>query len=166
MLFGNRNLFAIESEIESIVDSWVFGYFRFWISQKVVGNYSDSTSLNGCFDWLKNFIENPLDRYEPGLINMPAEKVFYLLYDSFMPEGTQYSPVNKEPFEYTFRRFYISHLGMSSFDRFDILLVENDNHQRILWRDAKDFIIYNTILPVGTIQQVAEEFCQWFVEIQ
>lgn len=162
MIFGSKKLFAIECEIQLRTDTWVFGNFCFWIFRKDVGNYEDFTSLNGCFGWLKHFIEDPRDRNEPGLMEMPPEEIFFLLYDSFMPEGLQYNSDNKEPFKDTFGRFYISHLGMSSFDRFDILLIENSFQQRVLWRDASNLIIHEAILPAGEIQRVSQEFCRWF----
>jgi hypothetical protein len=162
MIFGNKKKFAIECKIVSNIDSWILGNFRFWILQQNVGDFNDSTDLRGCYNWLKDFVENPRDRFESNLMHMSAKEVFYLLYDSYMPTGLHYDPMKREPFKDTHGRFYISYLGMSSFDKFDILLIENNTQQRILWRDSDDLIIHDASLHARTVQHIAKQFCQWF----
>jgi hypothetical protein len=51
---------------------------------------------------------------------------------------------------------------MSSFDRCDILLIEDEIQQRLLWRTADDLEIKEAFLPAGEMQRVAEDFYQWF----
>lgn len=161
MVVGNKSRFAIACEIEYLIDNHVLGRFQFWVEEKPIGDWDDLAYLLGCANGLYEFVKLPKNRFELELENKSKEEVFFLLFDSFMPAATEEDV--EPPFEGTERRFHISYLGMSSFiDRFDVLLIETECEQRILWRDAKDQVMHEAILPANEIQAVAIEFCRWF----
>lgn len=161
MIIGDQHRFAIESEIEELTENgWLLGHFRFWVLGEPVGNWDDYTDLKGCAYWLRNFIDVLEDRNESDLVGKSKEEVFRLLYDSVMGSGEQSNV--EPPFEHILSRFHISHLGMSSFDRFDILLIETDTQQHLLWRSADDLEIKEAWLSAGEMQRIAERFYQWF----
>jgi len=157
---GNLALFAIECEVFIPTDpDWIFGHFRFWLGGIAVGNWSDTTSLIGCINWLQEFTETPVNRYEPGLLSIPKEEIFHLLCDNVKWEHGEY-----QPYADTYGRFHINHLGMSAFDQYDILLVENQEQQRILWRKQENSTIYDVRLPANEMQKVAKLFLDWFMK--
>lgn len=102
MISGNRERFAIEAEVQETVGKWVFGIF-----------------VSGCvtISWLREFAETSRDRYEPALLGLDAVEVFRRAHGSAMRGGVM-EPNHR--LDDAYARFYISHLGMSSFDRFDI----------------------------------------------
>lgn len=166
MLIGRKNKFAIQLEVLNIVDGWIFGSFIFWIDGIIVGNQEDgSVDLNGCINWLKDFVDNKRNRFEPGLYCMSKEQAFLLLCSSVISTDQNASFV-EEKYENTFSRFHISHLGMSSFDTLNLLLVEDEEkQQRCIWQqDSQE--IKEAFLGVGEIERVASEVIEQFaVEI-
>src|SRR5687767_10296624 len=94
MIAGRKDRFAIEAEVNDVVDGWVLGHFRFWLCSHQVGDWEDSADLRGCVRWLRDFAENPRDRFDPNLVNLPAEEVFKRVYDRPMGRGAQ---VNSAP---------------------------------------------------------------------
>ncbi len=167
MLIGQKEQFAIECQIEQITHQevlWIFGRFRFWAKKDPIGDWEDVVDLRGCRHWMEDFVKYPQDRFEPELIGKSKEEIFHLLFDSFMPISNRLDTGRKPPFKGVETRFHISHLGMSSFDHFDVLLVESKGEQRILWRDAHDMEIKEAFLPPGEVQRLAKEFCEWFDE--
>jgi hypothetical protein len=158
MIAGRQERFAIEAEPQEEVDGWVLGRFRFWLCGQPVGDWDDSADLKGCVRWLRDFASVPRDRYEPALAAAPAEEVFRCLYDPVMGEGR-----SSTPFEDAFARFHVSHLGMSAFEQFDILLLY-DAHggERCLWRRAGAAKIEECRLWRNEMEAVAEEFCYLF----
>lgn len=155
---GNPDSFAIECEVINVKDKdWVFGHFRFWLQGIAVGDWDDSVSLAACANWLQEFVDVPMDRYEPGLLSLPKSEVFDLLLDSVTWDGQEY-----KPYINIYGRFHIDHLGMSAFNRYDILLVEDQERQRVLWRQGEDPTIHEAYFPAGEIQKVAKVFVEWF----
>ena len=94
MLIGNKATFAVEFEILEYSGEWIFGPFYFWISDRIVGNPNDqSVDLKGCFNWLKGFLENQKNRFEPGLFDCSKEKIHDLL---MVPNLVDLKPISKE----------------------------------------------------------------------
>src|SRR6187200_916318 len=122
MIAGDPERFAIEAEVEERIDNFVLGHFRFWMCGRPVGDWRDSADLLGCLHWLKDFHDEPPNRYEPGLWDLPPGEVFRLLYDPVMA-GSNAVPVHEAPVPNAYSRFHIAYLGMSSLDWFHVLLL-------------------------------------------
>jgi hypothetical protein len=161
MIAGRKDRFAIEAEVEEIVDGWVLGHFRFWLCGRLVGDWEDSADLRGCVRWLRDFFENPRDRFEADLVDLPAGEVFKRVYDRPMGRSTHGSSAPEV--QNAFARFHISHLGMSSFERFDVLLLKDEHGaERCLWRQVGDDRINDCHLWRNEMEGVAIEFCNMF----
>lgn len=161
MLIGDKNNFAIEFEILDVVDGWVFGTFMLWALGSAIGNPEDkSVDLKGCINWLKDFVENPKDRFEPGLYELDKKQVFIQLCSSVLAiEGSSFA---EEKYRDTFCRFHISHIGMSSFDDITILMVENKQDRvRCIWRQD-DQEIKEAYLSSSEIYKVAAQAVNCF----
>lgn len=161
MIIGNRERFAIEAEIEEEVSGWILGHFRFWLCEKPVGDWSDSVDLRGCVRWLRDFHTNPRERHEAMLSTRTAEEVFRLVYDPVIAGGESAS--GQPQVRDAYSRFHISHLGMSSFERFDLLLLKDANgSERCLWRAAGTKKVFECRLWRNEMEAVAADFCDWF----
>lgn len=162
MIIGSLKSFAIECEIVEWVDTtWVFGHLRFWLGGSPIGDWEDWTSLKDCIAWFRDFIDNPENRFEPVLKDKPKEEIFRLLYNSVMNVQDPILP----PFEQVYKRFHISHLGMSAFADYVVLLLLEEPHcQRVIWKKIAEPMIHEVVLPPGELQHVGEEFYQWFQE--
>jgi hypothetical protein len=126
-----------------------------------VGDWEDSTDLKGCLNWIKKFVEEMRDRFERALVGLEKESVFNLLYYPVMfSEDTN---KKEEPlFDDIFSRFHISHLGMSSFEKFDLLLIEQpEGQQRCIWRYTGSNEVHECYLPKGEMQRVAKLCYVW-----
>jgi hypothetical protein len=131
MIVGNAERFAIEACIEGVEDGWTLGRLRFWLGNMPVGNWKDVVDLKGCVGWLRDFYQNPRNRFEPALEDLSPEDVFARCYDPVMAGATP----NAGRIPNAYARFHISHLGMSSFERFDLLLLKSEQgDERCLWR--------------------------------
>lgn len=135
MIFGSVNSLAIEISVKEVVDDWLLGSFLLWMNGERIGDPEDQTvDIRGCVHWLRDFVENPRDRYEPDLYEMNIHQVLILLNGSVIP-GTQERQFVTDKYQNTFSRFHISHIGMSSFENVTILLVESrDGEQRFIWQ--------------------------------
>lgn len=162
MIAGNKDRFAIEAELESSQDGWIFGRFRFWLCGNQVGNWSDINDLKGCVHWLRQFATSAKDRYDPKLATADPESVFRIAYDSVMAGARERGL--RETIPNTVDRFHISHLGMSSFDRFVLLLLKDEHGaERCIWREA-EAEIHECRLWRNEMESVAAQFCRMFDE--
>lgn len=162
MLIGDKQNFAIEMEILDIVDGWIFGTFIFWLANVIVGNPEDKTvDLKGCINWLRDFVENPKNRFEPDLYDMDRNQVFLRLVTSITP-GKQDVCFSEEYYEDIYSRFHIEHLGMSSFDGVSIILIENDaKQQRCIWQQG-DKEVNEVFLAERRIEELAIKVIDFF----
>jgi hypothetical protein len=158
MIVGRKDRFAIEAEPQQRIENWVLGGFRFWLCGRSVGNWDDAADLKGCVRWLRDFATVPRDRYDSRLVAASAEEVFQVVYDPVMGGSATLTHVDD-----AFARFHISHLGMSSFELFDMLLLY-DVHggERCLWRKAGASKIEECRLWRREMETVADEFCAEF----
>ncbi|MBU3059037.1 Imm42 family immunity protein [Pseudomonas indica] len=154
MLIGNREIFAVECEIENVIDGWVLGRFFLWIHGVVVGDQDDySVDMNGCLKWLHDFVENPKNRYEPGLYDMHKDQVFLRLASSVLAHEDPQELID-ETYEDTFSRFHISHIGMSSFDCATLLFLKNEHGlERLVWKVRCEEVSDAHLNP-GEVEQV------------
>jgi hypothetical protein len=87
MIVGNTERFAIEARIDGVEAGWTLGRLRFWLCSLPVGNWDDVVDLKGCVGWLRDFYENPRNRFEPGLFGLSREGVFAQCYDPVVAGG-------------------------------------------------------------------------------
>jgi hypothetical protein len=166
ILAGQKERFAIEAEPDTEQDGRVFGGFRFWIAGNEVGDWMDTAYLNGCVQWLRDFESKPRDRFDPRLEDLDVLAVFELLWEPVYGENAIAEP-RQQPIPYAYSRFHIGRLGMSSFDRVDILLVKSaDGKERGFWRTFPDLqTLHAAVLDEDEMESVAREFCTKFEQI-
>lgn len=155
---GDRGSLAMEAEIENLAGEWIYGHFRIWCEREAIGNWDDAVDIRGVIRWLRDLAENPRNRKERSLDCRSKEDVFRLVLDPVIAKTAVQSSV--PPIADAFSRFVISHIGMSSFDAYDVLLIEDEKgRQRILWRHGDATIGESTLWP-NEIQRVAAEFVE------
>jgi hypothetical protein len=140
--------------VEEVKPPWIIGHIRFWARAQSIGNWDDYAALDGCAYWLGEFVTRAERRFEPDLLGKSKDEVFHILYDSFMGRLT-----GREPYVDTYGRFNISRLGMSSFDKYVVLLIEEPQQQRLVWQSSDDYVVKEALLPSGEMQRVAHAFC-------
>ena len=162
IISGNKKRFAIEAQVEEIVDGWVLGYFRFWAEGEEIGDWTDSADLLGCLRWLQDFADRPRDRFDSTLTAQSAEQVFRTAFDvekpSFWAVPRPSTPFGRIP--QSVARFHISHIGMSSFEDFGLLLLKDHRgHERLIWAYNKSPKIRELFLHPLEMEHIALDFC-------
>ncbi|MCB0127828.1 MAG: hypothetical protein KDE58_36435 [Caldilineaceae bacterium] len=153
---GNKNRFGIEYEVIDVVGDWVFGKFLMWMCGEKIGDSSDrSVDLKGCIRWMRDFVDNPKPRYEPGLFGMDKDEVYRILASSVL-ECEDPEREIEEAYHDTFSRFHVSHIGMSSFDAVVILLVKNfDGAERFVFKANGE--VMEALLSKGEAEAVCAD---------
>jgi hypothetical protein len=158
VIVGSVERFAIEASIERLAaPSWVFGRMRFWLGGSAVGDWESPTALNGCVGWLREFCTEEVDRRDGTLFGLPAAVLLGRITSGFVREGVLRVDSRCDS-QGLIRRFYLSHLGMSAFDKFDLALVEScDGRQRMLW--SGEGASGEVELAPREMEFVVEQFC-------
>jgi hypothetical protein len=154
---GDPSEFAIQCEFTSVEQEWLYGRFRFVFRNECCGNWNDEVDLRACVSWLRDFAENPQNRYEAGLLTAPANEIFDRLVKPVLRNVSVDRPA--DVYDNTYSRFHISHLGMSSFDAVTMILVEDDQEQRCLWTVGSSTKIHDYRFKSGLLQSTASRFC-------
>ncbi len=155
MICGSPSSFAVKWRIETRVDGWVFGNFALMIGGREVGDYTDSATLKACRNWIADFVENPEDRFEPGLFEMDKLQAYRLLAHPILAYEYDRDPV-EEVYPNTSSRFDVGHIGMSSMaDSFVVLFMENEAGEgRFIWKAWADEVIHDACVPAGEVVRV------------
>lgn len=154
MLIGAKDRFAVEAEVTAKYGSIGHGHFRFWIHGRPVGDWSDSAHLTGICSWLRSIVEESAARLDAGYTGLSANEIFAR---AFEPVFDGSSIVSLEVSGDLYRRFHISHVGMSAFQFIDMLLIHlPDGSERCIWRDVSgDARVHEAVFPIGVIEDVA-----------
>jgi hypothetical protein len=177
MIFGEKQVFAIECEIVDQIDSWVYANFCFWIEGAKVGAYQETIVLKASIAWLKEFLRNSEKRCIPLFDSMDKEIVFRLIYETVIVTPLKNSsilemiPENKEETasgrlalsdSEIINRFHLDDVGMSSFDEYSIILINReDGKQRIIWKHVDESSVHEAILPPDYFENIAIQFVSW-----
>jgi len=159
MIIGDKNTFAIELTVKERVNGWDFGVFLIWVCGHLIGDAEDSSvDTKGCVNWLRDFLTRQVCRFELGLFSMEKSEVWKRLVNPVLVNKDN----EKEFYENTFERFHISHIGMSSFDRFTVILVcDEDRNHRVLWQ-CGDGLIMDGRIQAGYIESTVEQVVEGF----
>jgi hypothetical protein len=138
MIFGDKYEFAIEFCWEQVIDNQNFGRFFLWMHGERIGDpEDDGVYLNGCINWLIDCYEESRNRREPSLYEMDANSAKEILRSALASFGPGASHLHRQ-FGDLYGRFYVGHIGMSSFDVLYLTLVENESGaQRFIWRSKR-----------------------------
>lgn len=177
MLFGDKGHFAIECQLTSVSNDWVFANFCFWIAGSQVGDFADTMLLRPGTERLKKFLLRAKERQAKNFDGQSKEEVFAAIFDAAMltvPQGialhdylrTSHAP---EPNLTTAEQrslidcFHLDPVGMSAFaDKWNIVLLEQaDGAQRIIWRSLQEMTLHEITLPAALFNQVAGDFLKW-----
>lgn len=153
ILLGSKDVFAIQFCISLTDGRALYGHFVFWIDGQCVGNSDDMTMISACFNWTKDFLDKKIDR---SLAISPVLN-FQELYEQL--HMTIYGADSTvEASMYYDAHYSITHMGMSSFDRYNVFLIENQDDQIIIWHDRRDNVTGGAVFPRETMQHVCAQF--------
>ncbi len=149
--------FEVHFEIETIHETWVYGKFFFQIGENIIGNEEESVALNIAFGWIEQYLKTNQFENDSRITELSTEEVFATFYDPFfiykVTSLQPKFPIISHPNDY---RFYVSHLGESSFNNWAILFFDNTGFQRILWATLDSRSISEAFLEVNTFQNALQ----------
>jgi hypothetical protein len=162
VIVGDRARFAIEAEPRQHHDRRVLGGFRLWLFERAFGDWNDAADLLGCVGWLEDLATKPRQRLEPSLDLLSPEEVFRRIYDPAMAPDARWD-AEPEGVRNVYSRFNMSHIGMSAFDRVDVLLLHRaDGTERCLCREMPSGQIFGYELEPREVENVAAAFAREF----
>jgi hypothetical protein len=163
-IVGNKDLFAIQWEIESKEGNYLYGKLCFWAEGIQIGDFEEMTTVSISASYLRDFLANKGMREFSGSDFMNSENLYYCLYQKYfsgvtIKDGT-FSELSKIR-----DVFWLDDVGEYSFrDKIGIILVDEKklNRQRLVWERFKDGIIQQAIFPIGYFDKIAMEFLEEF----
>lgn len=100
-VFGNKNFFAFEIELDPKFHCWPYGKFCIWISGNIFGNYDEGCHLGALVELLNEVKDNEGKSIELILPQLDNEDFYYFckywLHDKFDKEGNLVEISNNPP---------------------------------------------------------------------
>lgn len=162
MIFGDASRFSVVINDVERSGAWVYGSVLFCAGDRTVGDVDDAADLKGVRNWMREALEQPVDRFDPRLRGLSAEQLLETLLTWREDPITSGLPSVVD----TYSRFWVAHLGMSSFDRFDIVLVEDPKSGlRLVWREGDDGEIVDITLSPNEFWGPLQDCVDWLSEL-
>lgn len=161
-IFGNKEVFAIEVEIEKKVEK---SKLRVWIDNTPLGYFKRKGELIYSIQSLKRLLGNQNDRFENEFLSMTAQEIFDWLRLKNIPEYVENAPFNTEQ-RLEFKRRYNTYLVFwgDQLDEFSTFCYVYD--KKIYWiikkysNNKHRFLDFSTSLD--TTIPVIEEYIAWY----
>jgi len=154
---GDPSRFAVKWEA-TFPGEQPIGRFALVVMGDEVGDFSDNgTSLIGCYNWTADLLHHVRDRFEPGLFEMDRGQAFETLVHPVFGHyyGVECPP---EPYADIYGRFHIQHIGMTSMEKFVLLLIQNEQGEsRLIWQEDYGEI-REACFDAGEVEDVLADF--------
>jgi hypothetical protein len=132
MLFGNRENFGIEVELDKDYGgAWLYGKFCYWINGIQVGDYELGTSLRDALIAMKWIVYDCGKRDGEILCNMPPQEIFIILDNALY--AISEDEIDKSKLPDTPARFNVC-INIDVFFGWKIFLIECSEMAKIIFK--------------------------------
>ena len=158
MVIGNKNLFAVEFELdENQEGAWLFGKFCYWVNGVQVGDYELGTSLRDVLFQMKYLVSDCGNRHDEALCKLPPVEAFYRLDAALYESNVAVEfPVVAIPLSDTPARFEIK-IPVDVFDQLKIYLLECEDRATILYKKLDNNDVMVSEIGIGIFDNVIKK---------
>jgi len=155
MIFGDKNSFAIESAIYFQHEAFIRGQFGMWAHGEAIGNFEDSVALQGCANWLQDFLVYSGQRLYEDCENVSDDVIMSTILEHIDNYEIEDSHIWRD-------KYILTDAGMSSFNNLEVILIEcSDGSERLIWAELGRNEAKSISLRAGEFEIAANEFLQW-----
>jgi Immunity protein 42 len=161
MLFGDKNFFAIETELETDYEGeWLLGRICYWVNSVQLGDFYHITSLRDALPMIKWIIHDKGNRDGENLCELNSEEVFNLLDEFLYKEGNWQQPVLPE----TPARFKVS-IPLETLLEWKLFLIQCKGKERLIYKKHNNDDALEIVLDIGQFDEVIENFYQYLDDL-
>lgn len=162
MMFGNRDVFAVEAEFLEIHGKWIYGKLRLWIGGASIGDFEDTSDLATSARWGRAFLEASSQRTRAELDEVGPEEVYELLYGRYI-EPVNTSVPKPWPGRWDRDPYILDDFGESALrDRWAVVVVRRgDGTDRVLFNCFDEGHVVEALIPQGECDLAIEAYCEW-----
>jgi Immunity protein 42 len=172
MIFGRPSEFAIEAVVLDYESKWIFGNFRFYVSNLMIGLFEESSDLAASARWGRTFLAAATRRKRTDLDSLSAKDVFYRLYGRYIVEASmsiseQSDQSNDdwdgEPYVWDRDPYLLDSIGESALrDRNGLIVVKRaDGCDRVIANSFRDGSLFEYVIHDGVVDHVVDSYCTW-----
>jgi Immunity protein 42 len=175
MLFGKKEVFAIECEIEKPIIQYVYANTCMWAGGRQIGDQTLSVMLYPVVYFLKDSLRFQGKRKDITLDNKSSDEIINivrhaLIGDPYSEEPDDRSYEELRYLESKYEKFCICPNGSEAFDGWFAILLEGIDNEKIIWWEFHDNKhvnkdIYEVSMELGSYDSIVTHFLDW-VEIE
>ena len=156
MLFGDKEKFALECEIDAEIGAHLYGYFRFWINGYSAGDFDEVLDLRESSRFGRDILKASVRR--PWVdTTTPADVLLYEFYERYVG----FSAI-RAPSPWDRDAFLLDEMGRGSTrDKFIVIALRSKNGERVICREYARNIIKETTVPPRVCDFLVREYCDW-----
>lgn len=166
-LFGDKNKFAIQTDLEYETDSGTaVGPICLWIGGDQIGDYEGSIEVLGfCQAGLHNLTVALGTRIDSLVNGKSKETIYEFLTDAVLGDLREFSE-GTEVFENRFHDFLLCPELGEAFEDEVVVTVDVQSYCRFIWRSKEDHQINEIAVSHSEIRIVSNAFSEWLDAIQ
>ncbi|MCK7556237.1 immunity 42 family protein [Chitinophaga sedimenti] len=157
---GNKEIFALQWDVDSYHAPYLYGYFCFWVNNNKVGNLDEISTLTIVSSYLSDFLKNKNNRLYEGSELMAKEDLFHLLYLGFFDGSFKGIELYYRMSEYS-NMFWLDEIGEYSFrDKIGMILIDEPvkQRQRMIWIEFGNNVVNEFFIPANYFDDVGSQF--------
>jgi hypothetical protein len=156
MIFGEKQLFAVECEFTSQIKRWVYGRFRVWVGGHPIGTYSEEIlDLMGTTGALRN----PVRAASSVVLSLSAQVFLDTVWAAAYVSNDHSDGYNHE--EFLTLSPYVWFESCEGFENVrSVIAIDGSNH-RIVWHISGDSSAKEQYVPSSVYEAVTSEFNLW-----
>jgi Immunity protein 42 len=157
MMVGVQSEFAIEYELLDRADTFVYGRFRFWIGGLAVGDWDEICTMGALLHSASVFLKFAGERRITAAGASSREMWDYITQVSISDNPTLLHLAIEGRFR---QRYLLSEVSDDSVGlHYQILVIDIDNHQKIMWQPlAESNHLREIDVASGTVDSVLSTF--------
>jgi hypothetical protein len=156
MIFGGKQLFAVECEFTSQIKRWVNGRFRVWVGGDPIGTYSDEVlDLMGTTGTLRN----PVRAASSVVLSLTAQVFLDTVWAAVYVSDDHSDGYNHE--EFPTWSPYVWFESCEGFENVRSVIAMYGSNYRIVWHISGDPSVKEQYVPSSVYEAVTSAFNLW-----
>ena len=158
MIFGEKQLFAVECEFTSQLERWVYGKFCVWVGGHRIGSYSEEVlDLKGTTGVLRG----PVKAASSVVVSLSSQAFLDTVWNAVYVWNSKQSDVGYNDEDCRKWCPYIWFDSCEGFENVRSVIATDGGQHRIVWHILGESSAREQFVPSAVYEVVRSEFVSW-----
>jgi hypothetical protein len=160
-LIGAKARFAVQGELPAERQAYAFGRICLWAGGFRIGDYEQTVIVTVPAEYFRQTLRERGNRHDPALDGRSAEEVLRVVHDALFGDPGDAPMRTLVERRKRFAKFCICPNGSEAFDGDQMVLLEQQENARLIWRGHDETATQEIGLALGEYEGTIQSFLAW-----